>query len=106
MAQRSSIWWLGLAAALAILLAGIWLQTTAGYSAEDNSGHAWGSDDAYISYRYAHNLMQGYGLVYNPGGERVEGYSNLLYVLLIAPGFLFTSGLGIYWYSVALNAMF
>ncbi len=41
-------------------------------------------DDAYISFRYAKNLIKGYGLVYNPG-EHVEGYTNLLWVLLVAP---------------------
>lgn len=34
-------------------------------------------DDAYISFRYATNLIHGHGLVFNPG-ERVEGYSNFL----------------------------
>lgn len=42
-------------------------------------------DDAYISFRYAENLVDGHGLVFNLG-ERVEGYSNLLYVLLSALG--------------------
>jgi hypothetical protein len=42
-------------------------------------------DDAYISYRYAANLVAGRGLVYNPG-EYVEGYSNLLWTLLVAAG--------------------
>jgi len=40
-------------------------------------------DDAYISFRYAANLAAGEGLVFNPG-ERVEGYSNLLWTLLMA----------------------
>ena len=40
-------------------------------------------DDAYISFRYAENLVAGNGLVYNVG-ERVEGYTNLLWTLLIA----------------------
>ena len=40
-------------------------------------------DDAMISMRYAWNLAHGYGLVWNPG-ERVEGYTNLLMVLLMA----------------------
>jgi arabinofuranosyltransferase len=40
-------------------------------------------DDAYISFRYAQNLVAGHGLVFNPG-ERVEGYSNFLWVLLAA----------------------
>lgn len=41
-------------------------------------------EDAYISFRYARHLAQGHGLVFNPG-EYVEGYSNLLWVLLMAP---------------------
>jgi len=41
-------------------------------------------DDAMISMRYARNLAQGYGLVWNPGGERVEGYTNPLWVLWMA----------------------
>lgn len=42
-------------------------------------------DDSYISYRYALNLVEGQGLVYNPG-ERVEGYTNFLWVLVLAAG--------------------
>ena len=40
-------------------------------------------DDTYISLRYAQNLVQGHGLVYNPG-ERVEGYTNFLWTLFLA----------------------
>src|SRR5262245_35741540 len=40
-------------------------------------------DDAFISYRYARNLAAGHGLVYNPG-ERVEGYTNFLWTVLIS----------------------
>lgn len=40
-------------------------------------------DDAYISYRYAHNLARGWGLVYNYG-ERIEGYTNFLWTLILA----------------------
>src|SRR5689334_9481238 len=40
-------------------------------------------DDAFISYRYAENLVRGRGLVFNPG-ERVEGYTNFLWVLFSA----------------------
>ena len=40
-------------------------------------------DDAFISFRYAANLAEGYGLVWNPG-ERVEGYTNFLWTLLMA----------------------
>ena len=40
-------------------------------------------DDAYISLRYAANWAGGRGLVFNPG-ERVEGYTNFLWVLIEA----------------------
>lgn len=39
-------------------------------------------DDAFTSFRYAQNLVDGHGLVYNPG-ERVEGYTNFLWTLII-----------------------
>jgi hypothetical protein len=42
-------------------------------------------DDAYIFYRYAHNWITGQGLVFNVG-ERVEGFSSPLWLLLIAAG--------------------
>jgi len=34
------------------------------------------ADDAWISVRYAENLARGDGFVWNPGGGRVEGFSN------------------------------
>ena len=49
-------------------------------------------DDAYISFRYAYNWAVGNGLVFNPG-EHVEGYTNLLWVLLL--GFAFKLGVEI-----------
>jgi len=42
-------------------------------------------DDAFITFRYARNLIDGHGLVFNVG-DRVEGYSNFLWVLLSAVG--------------------
>lgn len=42
------------------------------------------TDDSYISFRYARNLAHGFGLVFNPGYEHVEGYSNFLWVVLLA----------------------
>lgn len=41
-------------------------------------------DDAFISFRYAHNLATGHGLVFNPGFARVEGYTNFLWVVVLA----------------------
>jgi hypothetical protein len=40
-------------------------------------------DDAMVSMRYGWNLSHGFGLVWNPG-ERVEGYTNPLLVMLMA----------------------
>lgn len=42
-------------------------------------------DDAYISYVYARNLLEGHGLVYRAGAPAVEGYSNFLWTLLHVP---------------------
>ena len=42
-------------------------------------------DDAFISFRYSRHLVDGLGLVWNPG-ERVEGYTNFLWVLMVAAG--------------------
>ena len=42
-------------------------------------------DDAYISFRYARNLAHGLGFVFNPGDAPVEGFTNLLWVLWLAP---------------------
>jgi len=50
--------------------------------------HAWAyrflADDAFISFRYARNLARGAGLVFNPGEAPVEGYTNFLWVLMLA----------------------
>ena len=41
------------------------------------------TDDAFISFRYVRNLLDGHGLVFNPG-EYVEGYTNFLWILELA----------------------
>ncbi|HTK82021.1 MAG TPA: hypothetical protein VL633_06995 [Bacteroidota bacterium] len=43
------------------------------------------TDDAFISFRYAKNLVRGLGLVYN-SGERVEGFTNFLWTVIVAGG--------------------
>ncbi len=47
------------------------------------SALVWGYtvDDAYIVFRYARNLIEGHGPVYNVG-ERVEGYTSPLWLML------------------------
>jgi hypothetical protein len=44
----------------------------------------WLCDDAYISFRYTANLVEGNGMVWNVG-ERVEGYTNFLWAVMMAP---------------------
>lgn len=41
-------------------------------------------DDTYISLIYSRNLARGEGLVYNPGHEAVEGYTNFGWTVLAA----------------------
>jgi hypothetical protein len=41
-------------------------------------------DDAFIGFRYAQNLLAGNGFAFNPG-ERVEGITNVGWILLLAP---------------------
>ena len=41
-------------------------------------------DDGMISMRYAKNLAHGYGLVWNPGGERVQGFTAPLWTLYMS----------------------
>jgi len=68
-------------------------------------------DDAFISFRYARNLARGLGLVWNPG-ERVEGYTNFLWTVLMAiphklgvspVGFSFGLGLVLFGFSLYLT---
>ena len=44
------------------------------------------SEDAYITYRYARNLAQGHGLVWNPGEDPVEGSTEFLWAVMLAAG--------------------
>lgn len=58
---------------------GIWSHT----AIIDGVRFWWLSDDQMIAMRYARNLAEGHGLVWNPG-ERVEGFSNPLWTLYMA----------------------
>jgi hypothetical protein len=49
---------------------------------------AWIVDDAGISFTYARSLASGYGLVSQPGLPPVEGFSNFLWTVGLAPLFL------------------
>lgn len=47
----------------------------------------WIIDDAGISFVYSRNLAEGNGLVSQPGLSPVEGYSNPLWIFILAPFF-------------------
>src|SRR5689334_19781398 len=52
------------------------------------------SDDAMTSMQYAKNLALGNGLVFNVG-ERVEGYTNFLWVLVMTPLYALSKAYGL-----------
>jgi len=76
-AEGASLRWglvyTGLAVALAGLCYHVWV-------------YRFLTDDAFISFRYARNLARGAGLVFNAGYDEqpVEGYTNFLWVVLLA----------------------
>ena len=89
MLERTADWlssrptWLWRALALSIVTA---LALTALFSNSlvvDGTRYFWLDDDQMISMRYARNLADGHGLVWNPG-ERVEGYTNFLWIVVMA----------------------
>lgn len=90
--QRKTLWML---TAMAIIIG---VYAVAGW-------HCAGftADDAFISFRYAENLAGGRGLVFN-SGEKIEGYSNFLWVLLL--GLLKTAGLDPVVYAKFLGMIF
>ena len=60
-------------------------------------------DDAFISFRYARNLAEGHGLVWNIG-ERVEGYTNFLWTACLAPAYWFGVEIVAYTFALSLAA--
>ena len=67
---RSAHFWAGVVLLVGFAALAAWLLSTP-------------IDDAYISFRYLANWIRGEGLVFNPG-EYVEGYSNLLWIVVLA----------------------
>lgn len=62
------------------VLIGLVLAATAGHSL---ALYNMPFEDSYITFRYARNLADGHGLVYNPG-ERVEGFTSFGWTVLLA----------------------
>lgn len=75
---------LWLVAYTAAIAAGAWL-------AHSLSGTPLvGYDDANVFFVYARNLVGGHGFVFNAGGERVEGFTSLLWLLICSAARLVT----------------
>lgn len=66
---------------LGILLCAAVVYLLGVYHFQDNR---W--DDAYITFRFAQHIADGLGAVWNVGGERVEGFTSMLHVMLLAAG--------------------
>ena len=60
-------------------------------------------DDPFIVFRYSERFLQGKGLTWNDG-EHVEGYSDLLWVLLVAAGGIFQRNLTLVGWTLGMLA--
>ena len=63
-----------------------------------------GIDDAYIYFVYAKNFANGHGFVYNVGGEHVEGFTSMLWLLIVSL-FYKISTLKFQWIITAFNVL-
>lgn len=63
----------------------LWLVPFLVYALHTLLFSGWIVDDAGISFAYARHLAEGHGLTAQPGVPPVEGYSNPLWVFLLAP---------------------
>ncbi len=63
--------------------AGVWALSLCAFCLAAIQARFFVYDDAYISFRYAQNLVHHGELVWNLG-ERVEGYTNFLYVVVLS----------------------
>jgi len=62
------------------------------------------AEDAFISFRFAKNLANGHGLVWNIGDSPVEGYTNFLWVILCALGIKSGLNISVFAQSIGLIA--
>jgi len=77
--------WICLVLAIVTAASGAWL------AQQQLDQPLTGIDDANIFFTYASHLAEGEGFVYNRGGERVEGFTSLLWTLICAFAFLVRS---------------
>ena len=67
--------------------------------------HRWVSDDAFIDFRVVHNLLAGHGPVFNVG-ERVEVYTDPLWIVTLTIFYGIVRFVPIEWWSVICGLAF
>jgi len=88
--RQASLWsWSALAVPLLIVVGGA-------------VAYIWVQEDAFINFRIIENFLAGHGPVYNVG-ERVEAYSDPLWLFLLAGIHGVVHGLSLEWLSVILG---
>ncbi|HVU10414.1 MAG TPA: hypothetical protein VHD90_04010, partial [Phototrophicaceae bacterium] len=60
-------------------------------------------DDAFITFRYSRNIVEGDGFVYNPG-EYTLGTTTPLFTLMLSAVSKITGGENFQWYAIILSA--
>lgn len=71
-------------AAVVVFSAAFWAAGLRASVVVDTTRYHYLDDDQMISMRYARNLAEGYGPVWNRSGERVEGYTNFGWMAVMA----------------------
>src|SRR6476661_4103138 len=61
-------------------------------------------DDAFITFRYSRNIVEGHGFVYNPGSQ-VLGTTTPLYTVLLAAISAIVRGEDFQNYAIVVNAL-
>lgn len=82
LSQKTLLTLLGFIILLYLVYAGIYIYRTSFVAAGERYFVLF--DDAMISMRYAKNFAAGDGLVWNPGEQPIEGYTNPLWVVFMA----------------------
>jgi 4-amino-4-deoxy-L-arabinose transferase-like glycosyltransferase len=62
-------------------------------------------DDAFITFRYSRNIVEGHGFLYNPGQPATLGTTTPLFTLLMAGMSLVTGGQDFPWYALSVSAL-
>jgi len=77
--------WRLLAIALGLGIVAMTVRFAGGYRLRGPLGTSWGvADDVYISANFARTFAEGHGLVWYDGAPRVEGFTNPLWVAVLA----------------------